>query len=155
MIIFKRGNLFESNARAWINPVNTEGVMGKGLALKFKKTFPQNFIDYQVACRMGACRIGKVHISWRGGPNLPEWIINFPTKREWRKPSELQFIAKGIISLKDFVKREGIGSVAMPALGCGLGGLPWVKVSSLLRTELGRDRRCQYTIFMPWEKGNN
>ena len=89
MIHYITGNLLESSAQALVNTVNTEGVMGKGIALQFKKQFPQNFKLYAKACKEGVVTVGKMFVTeeetlLQGG----KVIINFPTKTTWKKPSE-------------------------------------------------------------------
>jgi O-acetyl-ADP-ribose deacetylase (regulator of RNase III)/uncharacterized protein YwgA len=133
MIQFVTGNILESQAEALVNTVNTEGVMGKGIALQFKKAFPFNFKVYENACKEGTISIGKLlsvrDKSLLGGEKI---VINFPTKTSWRKPSEYQYIEKGLKDLVDLIQKENISSIAIPPLGSGQGGLNWDKVKSLI-----------------------
>ncbi len=137
MIQFVTGNIFESEADALVNTVNTEGIMGKGIALQFKKTFPQNFRVYEKACKDKKFGIGDVLIvkdsSLISGD---KWIINFPTKTTWRKPSEYQYIEKGLTALIHKIKEYPIKSIAIPPLGSGQGGLDWQKVKKILENKL-------------------
>lgn len=125
-----------SGADALVNPVNCVGVMGKGLALEFKKRFPYNFKVYQEACESGQMQPGKMLVVPLGGkPTLAsKCIINFPTKRHWRNPSRMEDIEAGLMDLAHVVFDNNIASVAVPALGCGLGGLSWLEVRAKVRT---------------------
>ncbi|KKM95835.1 hypothetical protein LCGC14_1184050, partial [marine sediment metagenome] len=126
MIQILSNDLLSSTAEAYVNPVNCEGVMGKGLALHMKKQFNLNFKFYEQACKSGELNIGTVLVSaTRLERPHPKYIINFPTKSTWKKPSELVYITKGLKALEQTIERLNIKSIAIPALGCGLGGLNW------------------------------
>src|SRR3989304_8808353 len=99
MIELKQGNLLEADTEAVVNTVNTEGVSGKGVALQFKKAFPEMFEEYQKACENGEVAIGKMHVFRRNSLIDPKYIINFPTKKSWREPSRMEYIKKGLESL--------------------------------------------------------
>lgn len=126
------GDLLGAELDALVNPVNTVGVMGKGLALQFKRAFPANFAAYEQACRRKEVRIGQMFMYDNGQMVRPHWIINFPTKSHWSLPSEIDDIAAGLRSLRRAILEHGISSVAIPALGCGLGGLDWSDVRPLI-----------------------
>jgi O-acetyl-ADP-ribose deacetylase (regulator of RNase III) len=126
-------DLFRSGAEALVNPVNCVGVMGKGLAFQFRRRFPANYEIYVEACRSGALRPGKLLITEDRGTV----IINFPTKRHWRDPSRMEDIEAGLKALAQEVRRRQIASVAVPMLGCGLGGLQWSEVGPLIERYLG------------------
>lgn len=130
------GNLLKADVDALVNTVNTVGVMGKGIALQFKKAFGANFKAYQRACRRGEVQIGRMHVFDNGQLVSPRWIINFPTKRHWRSPSRLSDIAAGLEALRAEIIRLGIASVAVPPLGCGNGGLAWADVRPLIEKHL-------------------
>lgn len=125
-----KGNLLTADVDALVNTVNTEGVMGKGLALQFKKAFPENFASYERACKAGEVKTGQMHIVQRLAS--PRFIINFPTKRHWRQPSKLEYVRDGLRDLVAQVKRLNIESIAVPPLGCGNGGLEWSAVRPLI-----------------------
>lgn len=125
-----RGDLLQAGADALVNAVNTEGVMGKGLALQFKRAFPDAFRAYAAACRRGELRTGKVHVFRRAAP--PFFIVHFPTKQSWREPSRIEWIRDGLTDLVAQVRTLGIRSIAVPPLGCGLGGLAWTDVEPLI-----------------------
>src|SRR6185295_9008030 len=104
-------NLLAADVDALVNTVNTEGVMGKGLALQFKKAFPESFTSYERACKAGEVVPGRMHIVQRLAS--PRFIINFPTKKHWRNPSKLEYIRDGLRDLVVHVRRLGIESIAI------------------------------------------
>ena len=136
MITFTKGDLFESRAEALVNAVNCVGVMGKGIALQFKQRFPENFSLYADACLFREVQIGKMFVTQPTDPSLPRWIINFPTKKHWSNPSKLEWIEDGLKDLRRFLIEQKVQSVAIPALGAGLGGLDWKDVRRLIDKEL-------------------
>lgn len=149
MIQFKIGNLLESNAQALVNTVNTDGIMGKGIALQFKNQFPNNYKEYVKACKNGSIDIGKLFVfeeeTLLNGNKL---IINFPTKTTWKKPSEYSYIEIGLKNLVEIIKKYKVKSIAIPPLGAGNGGLEWNIVKQLLQQYLeGLD--CDIYIYEP------
>lgn len=121
MVTYVNGNLFEAPARVLVNTVNTAGVMGKGIALEFKRIYPEMFSRYQHFCETGQLTVGKLYLF----KTDYKWVLNFPTKKHWRAPSQLEYIEAG---LKKFVCNYadvGITSIAFPALGCGNGELDY------------------------------
>ena len=138
MITYVKGNLLQSPAVALVNTVNTAGVMGKGIALQFKKAFPHNFEVYREACKNKELAIGKIlavkarNLLW--GEKL---ILNFPTKTDWRLPSEYEYIERGLVALREYVTIHQVESLAIPPLGCGNGGLDWQKVKAMMEDALG------------------
>jgi O-acetyl-ADP-ribose deacetylase (regulator of RNase III) len=149
MIHYITGNLMDSNAEALVNTVNTVGVMGKGIALQFKNMFPNNFKIYAKACKNNEVEPGKLLVTEEEtmlkGKKI---IINFPTKTDWRKPSEYSYIEQGLTDLVRIVNDRGIKSIAIPPLGSGNGGLDWNKVKVLLNKALS-GLNCQIFIFEP------
>ncbi|MCY4319582.1 MAG: macro domain-containing protein [Alphaproteobacteria bacterium] len=141
MIHFVQGNIFDSGCGALVNPVNCVGIMGKGLALQFKHRFPANFVAYAEACRRRELVPGHLHV-FEAGASAPHLIVNFPTKRHWRDASRLDDIALGLNALAAAIASHGIRSLAIPPLGCGLGGLPWPEVRSLILRHL---HPCDHT----------
>lgn len=123
-------DIFESGAEALVNPVNCVGVMGKGLAKEFKARYPFNLDAYMDAYFAGTLKPGKM--LWHTDPATGTVIINFPTKRHWRDVSLLEDIDGGLRSLRTLIMELGIKSIAVPALGCGLGGLEWPVVRALI-----------------------
>lgn len=149
MIQYKKGNLLESQAEALVNTVNTVGIMGKGIALQFKNQYPINYKIYAKACKEKAFAIGQLLVtkeaSLLGGT---KFIINFPTKTDWRKPSEYSYIETGLQQLAKIIKERKIKSIAIPPLGAGNGGLDWNKVKTLIEKALA-DTDCDIQIFEP------
>lgn len=125
MIEFRRDNLLGANAEALVNTVNTVGVMGKGIALQFKKKFPENFKAYKRACDNKEVKIGRMLVFSFDRLTNPRYIINFPTKNHWREKSRLEYVSDGLDDLVREVRDLGIHSIAVPPLGCGNGGLDW------------------------------
>jgi O-acetyl-ADP-ribose deacetylase (regulator of RNase III) len=132
MIRFVRGNLFDSGAQTLVNPVNCRGVMGKGLAKVFKDRWPEMFRQYQEACKKGEVRPGYPFL-FKGDDRQ---ILSVPTKDDWKKPSTYEMVEAGLKAIRERYRDWGITSIAMPALGCGLGGLEWSEVRSLIETHL-------------------
>jgi O-acetyl-ADP-ribose deacetylase (regulator of RNase III) len=137
MIQYIQGNILESEAQALVNTVNTVGVMGKGVALQFKKAYPNNFRAYREACKRNELVVGKVFVTTDCNLNSgAKIIINFPTKKDWRKPSEYSFIEEGLDDFVQVIEKYGIKSVALPPLGAGNGGLEWEKVKKIIEQKL-------------------
>ena len=148
MIRFARGDLFGSGCQALVNPVNCVGVMGRGLALQFRNRFPANYEAYRHACARRAVRPGRCLV-FDAGAGPARFVVNFPTKRNWRDCSRIEDIAGGLDDLARILRRRANGSVAIPPLGCGLGGLPWPAVRSLLLDRLAPCTGVSIVIFEP------
>lgn len=149
MVKFVTGNLFDAKVEALVNTVNTAGVMGKGLALQFKKAFPENFKAYEAACKRGEVAIGKMFVFQAGGIVLPRYIINFPTKQHWRGKAKLEFIEQGLDELVRVVADRKIKSIAIPPLGAGLGRLDWPKVREVIAHKLQALANVDVLVFEP------
>lgn len=149
MIQYVTGNIFESSSEALVNTVNTVGVMGKGIALQFKNQFPSNYRAYVKACKTGTLQIGQSLVvedsSLLYGKKT---IINFPTKTDWRKPSEYDYIEQGLKDLVSVIEKRQIQSIAIPPLGAGNGGLEWYKVKTLIDKYLS-DLGCTIAVYEP------
>jgi len=149
MIKYIEGNILESKAEALVNTVNTVGVMGKGLALQFKKEFPNNFKIYQQACKDKSFGIGDLIVteeeSLLYGRKI---IIDLPTKTDWRKPSEYSYINAGLKKLATVIKESNINSLAIPSLGTGHGGLDWNKVKTIIELNL-KDINTDIEVYLP------
>jgi O-acetyl-ADP-ribose deacetylase (regulator of RNase III) len=129
------GDLFASRAQTLTNTVNTVGVMGKGIALEFRKRFPVMYEDYVARCEAGEVQLGRPYLFT---PLVPPWILNFPTKEHWRSLSRLDAIIDGLDHLYKHYEEWGIESLAVPPLGCGEGGLEWRIVGPSLYRGLSR-----------------
>lgn len=144
MIEFLKGDLFKSKADALVNPVNCEGVMGKGLAKEFKLRWPEMFRSYQQSCGAGELRPGGVVLYKHSVPN----IVLFATKGNWRQPSQYVYIEDGLKQLKKELPTWLISSIAMPAVGCGLGGLAWPTVRGMIERQLA-DVQIRVEVYEP------
>ncbi len=151
MIEYRRGNILEADAEALVNSVNCVGVMGRGIALQFKKAWPDNFKAYAKACERQEVRPGKMFVFETGSLVNPRYIINFPTKRHWRGKSRIEDIEAGLKALGEEIKRRNIRSIALPPLGCGLGGLNWADVRNLIEQILGNLTDVRIIVFEPME----
>jgi O-acetyl-ADP-ribose deacetylase (regulator of RNase III) len=149
MIEVRHGNLLTTDAEALVNTVNCVGVMGKGVALQFKQAYPENFRQYERACRDKKVRPGQMFIVPTGKDTNPKYIINFPTKRHWKGKSKLEDIRSGLEALVDDVQRLGIRSIALPPLGCGNGGLEWSDVEPLIEAAFAWMPEVQVIVFPP------
>jgi O-acetyl-ADP-ribose deacetylase (regulator of RNase III) len=125
----KKGDIFQSGCEAIVNAVNCIGVMGAGLALAFKKKFPKMHTDYKKYCNEGKLRPGGMHV-WENDGD-PKYIINFPSKDDL-SPSKLEYIVDGLEALREVIESNNIKTIAIPALGSGLGGLDYDDVRPLL-----------------------
>lgn len=130
------GNLLTQDVDALVNTVNLQGVMGKGIALQFKKAWPDMFKAYEAACKRGEITPGRMHVWETGHLSGPRFIINFPTKRHWRGRSKMGDIEVGLANLVTVIQNLGIRSIAIPPLGCGNGGLNWRDVEPRIREAL-------------------
>lgn len=149
MIKITRGNLLEADAEALVNTVNCVGHMGKGIALQFKKAFPENFRVYHQACRAKEVQPGRMFVFATGSMVNPKYIINFPTKRHWRGKSRVEDIQAGLEDLVETVGRYRIVSLAVPPLGCGLGGLDWDEVRPMIERAFAELPDVQVALFEP------
>jgi O-acetyl-ADP-ribose deacetylase (regulator of RNase III) len=152
MIRFKKGDILQEKAEALVNPVNCLGVMGAGLAHKFRAAFPGNYLAYKKECSLGNLKIGKTYIYdllEEGDIELPRYIINLPTKRHWKDKSHLADIESGLWALVEEINWHGIASIAIPALGCGLGGLNWMQVRPLIEDIMFDSIADDIIVFEP------
>lgn len=149
MIVDTPGNLLEAPAEALVNTVNTVGVMGKGIALQFKRAFPDNFVAYEAACRAGDVQVGKMFVVRNLSLSGPSWIINFPTKKHWRGNSQIEWIESGLDALVQTIRDLGIKSIAIPPLGAGNGGLEWTTVRDLITSKLEALPEVRIMLFPP------
>lgn len=132
MIKLTQGDILKADAEALVNTVNCVGIMGRGIALQFRKAFPENFKAYEAACKSHQVQPGKMFIYDLNCLYNPRFIINFPTKRHWKHKSSIDDIKSGLVDLIDAVQQYQIRSIGIPPLGCGLGGLNWSEVRPLI-----------------------
>lgn len=149
MIHESHGNLLDSDAEALVNTVNTVGVMGKGIALQFRRRFPDMFRAYERAVKRGEVSLGQMHVWDTGAMTGPRFVINFPTKGHWRARSRLSDIEAGLVDLVRVVQEKSISSIAVPPLGCGSGGLDWVDVRPLIESAFEPLSDVDVRIFPP------
>lgn len=132
MIIYVKENLFDSSAQVLVNPVNTVGVMGKGVAAEFRRRYPEMAEQYRKLCEQGLLTVGKLWL-YRASDR---WILNFPTKRHWREKSRLEYIESGLQKFVVTYRPYGITSISFPMLGCGNGQLNWDEVRPVMEEYL-------------------
>jgi O-acetyl-ADP-ribose deacetylase (regulator of RNase III) len=149
MIEYKSGNILACDAEALVNTVNCVGIMGRGVALQFKKAFPANFKAYATACKRAEVQPGRMFVFETGHVTNPRYIINFPTKRHWRGASRISDIKAGLDGLVHEITSRGIRSIALPPLGSGLGGLDWGEVRPLIERALSPLANVEITVFEP------
>ncbi len=116
MITIARGDLLAAEVDALVNTVNCVGVMGKGIALQFKRKFPDMFKAYAKACKAGEVQTGTMFVVPTHALQGPQWIINFPTKQHWRSPSKIEYVTQGLVDLHRVLRELGITSIALPPL---------------------------------------
>ena len=144
-IRFVEGDLLEADVEAWVNPVNCVGVMGRGLAAQFKKAYPDMFASYRAAAKAGEVSPGVLHVyeldDARG------FVVNLPTKRHWRAKARLEDVDAGLAALATWARARGVASLAVPRLGCGLGGLDWEVVRPRIQGALGALHGVDVWVF--------
>jgi O-acetyl-ADP-ribose deacetylase (regulator of RNase III) len=150
---FTRGDLLQVDVEAIVNAVNCVGVMGRGIAAQFKTAYPENFKAYSAACKRKEVVPGRMFIFETGQLTNPRFIVNFPTKRHWRDKSRIEDIEAGLIELIEEVKKRGIKSIAIPPLGCGLGGLDWKVVRPLIERAFAAVPAVRALVFEPNGEG--
>jgi O-acetyl-ADP-ribose deacetylase (regulator of RNase III) len=148
MLRYVTGDLFESPAQTLVNTVNTVGVMGKGIALRFKNIYPDMFREYQKLCEQGELTIGNLFL-WRTDHKL---VLNFPTKKHWRNPSKPEYIRAGLSTFVESYEEMGIHSIAFPPLGCGNGELDFEQVVRPIMDQFLEDLPIRVLIYAPHEQ---
>ena len=149
MIRFTTGDILAEDAEALVNTVNCVGIMGRGIALQFKKAFPENFRIYATACERGEVRPGRMFVFETRELTNPRYIINFPTKRHWRGNSRIEDIQAGLKDLATVIRERDIRSIAVPPLGSGLGGLEWSDVRPRIEKALSGIDNLDVVVFEP------
>lgn len=155
MIRYTTGNLLEARAEALVNTVNTVGVMGKGIALMFRERFQENYKRYRLACKSGEVRVGQMFVTETAELDGPRWVVNFPTKQDWRGKSRLEWVLDGLKALRQFIVEHQVRSIALPPLGAGNGGLEWSLVKPEIEKALGDLPDVEITIYEPTAQYQN
>lgn len=160
------GDMFFSQMQTLTISVNTVGVMGKGLASRAKYQFPDMYVAYQDVCREKTLVMGRPYLYKREAsldedladqpetlpnPNSNKWFLLFPTKEHWKQGSDAKGIEDGLQWVVENYKSEGIQSIALPALGCGLGGLDWKDIGPMMCKYLSK-LDIQVAIYLPQEQ---
>lgn len=149
VVEYVEGDIFTSDAQAYVVPVNCQGTAGAGLAKQFKKRYPRWYKVYRATCKDGNLTPGFVLCTSLLKPMMddgPDWVLSFPTKTRWRWPSQIQFVEMSMHGLIHTVAMRDIKSVAMPHMGCGLGGLAWEDVKPLMDKYLPQ-QRAHYEVY--------
>ncbi len=149
MIEYRQGDILQADAEALVNTVNCVGIMGRGIALQFKNSYPANFKAYKAACEHGEVQPGRMFVFETGQLTNPKYIINFPTKRHWRGKSRMEDIEAGLRALADEIRLRRIRTIALPPLGSGLGGLNWRDVRSRIEYTLEGLRGVDVIVYEP------
>lgn len=149
MIEYRRGDILNEHTEAIVNTVNCVGIMGRGIAAQFKKVYPQNFKLYATACKREEVQPGRMFVVTVSQLTNPKYIINFPTKRHWKGKSRIEDIVLGLESLANEVVALELKSIAIPPLGCGLGGLDWSEVKPLIQKFAENLPDVECIIFEP------
>lgn len=157
MIHLVTGDMLERPVDVRVNTVNCVGVMGKGVALAFKRRYPDMFREYLTRCQAGQVVIGRLDVH----RERDCYVVNFPTKTHWRNGSEYAFVRDGLISLREYLIQwinfsmpgERL-AVTVPALGCGHGGLDWTKVRQMIETALGDIESADIYVYQPQDSWN-
>ena len=149
VIEYKTGDILTEEVEALVNAVNCVGVMGRGIALQFKRAFPENFAAYVAHCKHGEMRPGRVFVFETNKLTPPRYVINFPTKRHWQGKSRITDIESGLQSLVEEIRARDIRSIAVPPLGSGLGGLDWPAVRDRIQAALQKLDGVQVFVFEP------
>lgn len=149
MIEFTQGDILRADVEAIVNTVNCVGVMGRGIALQFKKAYPANFTAYLEACNNKQVQPGKMFVFDTQQLANPRFIINFPTKRHWKGASRIEDIESGLEALISTIQEKQIKSIAIPPLGAGLGGLDWTLVRQRIETYLANLNDVNIFVYEP------
>lgn len=151
-LVFEKGDLFAQPVEALVNTVNCVGVMGKGVALEFKRRWPDNYRAYKRVCEARELTPGRIFVFDRGnlfGEAGPRYIINFPTKDHWRAKSKIEYVTSGLDALVKEIGARSISSIAMPPLGCGNGGLDWKDVKPIIEAKLAGLQDVKIIVLAP------
>ena len=147
MIHYVKGDIFESEADYIANAVNCNGFMGAGLALAFKKACsPEYFETYRIACKLKTLQPGVLRFFF--DHKIHKWVIDFPTMDDKSMRGSFEVVLKGLVNLESHIRHIPIKSVALPALGCGIGKLNWEHMKGAISVTLG-DADCEVFVYEP------
>lgn len=149
MIQLRKGDILKADAEALVNTVNCVGIMGRGIALQFSKAFPECFRSYKALCDRKGLQPGTMHVCDLNRLENPRFVVNFPTKRHWKGKSKIEDIEAGLKALVELVRQKQIRSVAVPPLGCGLGGLEWEEVRPMIERAFAAMEDVQVLLYEP------
>ena len=149
MIYRTSGNLLAADVEALVNTVNTVGVMGRGIALQMSRAYPSILPPYEKACKDGSLKPGTVLTVNLHQFHHPKYVICVPTKRHWKGKSKIEDIESGLAALAAEIGRLGITTIAVPPLGCGLGGLEWSQVYPRIEAALGHLEGVDVFVYEP------
>jgi O-acetyl-ADP-ribose deacetylase (regulator of RNase III) len=138
-----------------LHTVNEVGVMGKGIALLIRESFPASAKAYMDACKRGEVRVGRMLVTPASDLLGPRWIIHFPTKKHWRHPSKMEWVREGLRDLVRVVTEKRIRSIALPPLGCGNGGLEWTQVRREIELALAPLQDVDVIVYEPTKAYHN
>lgn len=154
MLEFTNGDMFERDFDIRVNTINCVGTAGAGVALAFKRRYPEMHKEYVDLCKLGKIKPGAMWV-WKDDTFAGEVVVNFPTKRHWKENSRYEDIESGLQALKDYLDalgQDGV-TVAIPALGCGHGNLDFKIVKKMIEKYLS-DSRAKISVFTPWDSRN-
>lgn len=149
MIEYCDGDILQADVEVLCNPVNCQGIMGKGLALQFKRAYPEMFIQYQLVCIAGLLKPGRVHVYALSGRRNPRFVYNVATKASYSVVSNMDDVTRGISWIVDLMRQQKITSIAIPALGCGEGKLRWTEVSRLIERMMWPVKSARIVLYPP------
>jgi len=149
MVELMQGDILHADAEALVNTVNCVGIMGRGVALQFRKAFPDNYKFYKRVCEHHELRPGRMLVYETGRLTNPRYVINFPTKRHWKGKSRIEDIDAGLTALIDEVRHRRIRSIAIPPLGSGLGGLRWNDVRPRIMAAFDQVPNVRVMLYEP------
>ena len=132
MVQILKGNIFNTQCKVLVNTVNCVGVMGKGMAFECKQRYPDMYTHYKKSCDDGSLEPGRLQLWTKSKP----WILNFPTKQDWKHPSKIEYIESGLKKFKNTYFKKAITSIAFPLLGTSLGGLSEKEVLDVMKEYL-------------------
>lgn len=128
-------NIFNSECDVLVNPTNCHGIRitDSGLARQFGDRYKKYAEAYTYECNNRLMIPGGIY-AWKNGLGevRPKYIVSFATMYNGGANSNITFIKKGVKLLNEWIAKTDVGSIAIPQLGCGIGGLDWEDVGKIL-----------------------